>query len=48
MGLVGPLIATALTLAAPSPQPSERAFALLSDNRLIELALPSGKIFPRR
>jgi hypothetical protein len=48
MGLVAPLIATVLTLAAPSPQPSERAFALLSDNRLIELALPSGKIVARR
>jgi hypothetical protein len=48
MGLVAPLIATALTLAAPSPQPSERAFALLSDNRLLELALPSGKIVARR
>jgi hypothetical protein len=48
MGLVAPLIATALMLAAPSPKPSERAFALLSDNRLIELALPSGKIVARR
>jgi hypothetical protein len=48
MGLIAPLIATVLTLAAPSPQPSERAFALLSDNRLIELALPSGKIVVRR
>jgi hypothetical protein len=48
MGLVAPLIATALTLAAPASQPSERAFALLSDNRLIELALPSGKIVARR
>jgi hypothetical protein len=48
MALVAPLIATALALAAPSPQTSERAFALLSDNRLIELALPSGKIVARR
>jgi len=47
MGLA-PLIATALALAAPSAQTSERAFALLSDNRLIELALPSGKIVARR
>ena len=48
MGFVAPLIASALTLAASPPQPSERAFALLSDNRLIELALPSGKIVARR
>ena len=48
MGLVAPLIATVLALAAPSAQPSERAVALLSDNRLIELALPSGKIVVRR
>jgi hypothetical protein len=48
MGLVAPLIATALMLAGPSPKPSERAFALLSDNRLIELALPSGKIVAGR
>src|SRR5258705_12371630 len=48
MGLVAPLIATALALAAPSTQTSERAFAFLWDNRLIELALPSGKIVPRR
>ncbi len=41
MGLVAPLIATALALAAPSTQTSERAVALLSDNRLIELALPA-------
>jgi hypothetical protein len=41
MGLVAPLIATAFALAAPSTQTSERAVALLSDNRLIELALPS-------
>jgi hypothetical protein len=48
MELVAPLIATALALAAPSTQTSERAVALLSDNRLIELALPSGKIVVRR
>ena len=48
MGFVAPLIATALALASPSPQTSERAFALLSDNHLIELALPSGKIVARR
>jgi hypothetical protein len=48
MGLVAPLIATALALAAPSTQTSERAVALLSDNSLIELALPSGKIVVRR
>jgi hypothetical protein len=48
MALVAPLIASALALAAPSTQTSERAFALLSNNRLIELALPSGKIVARR
>jgi hypothetical protein len=48
MGLVAPLIATVLALAGPSAQPSERAVVPLSDNRLIELALPSGKIVVRR
>jgi hypothetical protein len=48
MGLLAPLLATALALAAPSPQTSERAVALLSDNRLVELALPSGKIVARQ
>jgi hypothetical protein len=48
MGLVAPFIATVLALAAPSLPSSERAFALLADNRLIELALPSGKIVARR
>lgn len=48
MGLVAPLMATVLALAAPSTHTDERAVALLSDNRLIELALPSGKIVVRR
>jgi hypothetical protein len=48
MGAVASLIATALALTAPSAQTGERAVALLSDNRLIQLALPSGKIVARR
>jgi hypothetical protein len=39
MGAVASLIATALVLTAPSAQTGERAVALLSDNRLIQLAL---------
>src|SRR6266446_4629770 len=45
---VGALLATALALVSPPAHRSERAVALLSDNRLIELALPSRKIVVRR
>jgi hypothetical protein len=48
MGVAAGLVATALALAAPPAQTSERAVALLSDNRLIQFALPSGKIIARR
>jgi hypothetical protein len=38
------VLASALALSAPG---GERAFALLADNRLVELALPSGKVVAR-
>jgi hypothetical protein len=38
------VLASALALSAPT---GERAFALLADNRLVELALPSGKVTAR-
>jgi hypothetical protein len=45
MGVVAPLLGIALALAAPR---SETAFALLSDNRLVEIAVPTGKVLARR
>jgi hypothetical protein len=48
MGVVAPLVASALALAAPPAHTNERAVALLSDNRVVQLALPSGKIVARR
>ena len=42
MGVIA-LLAAAVALASPPAHTSERAVALLSDNRLIELALPSGR-----
>lgn len=38
------VLASALALSAPA---GERAFALLADNRLVELMLPSGKVIAR-
>src|SRR2546429_4708846 len=46
MGVVA-LLATVLTVSAP-PAPPEHAFALLADNRLVELAVPSGRVVARR
>jgi hypothetical protein len=39
------MLASALMFSAPA---EERAFALLADNRLVQVALPSGKIVARR
>jgi hypothetical protein len=46
MGVVA-LLATALTLSAP-PAPPEHGFAVLADNQLVELAVPSGRVVARR
>lgn len=48
MGVVASLLATALALQASPAARQERAFALLADNRVVEVALPSGKVVARR
>ncbi len=48
MGVIGPLVAAVLALHTSSAPPAERAFALLADNRVVEVAVPSGKVIARR
>jgi hypothetical protein len=47
MGMIAPLLATVLALQ-PGALQRERAFALLADNQLIAVDLPSGKVVARR
>lgn len=48
MGVLARVVAAVLAMqSAPAPPP-ERAFVLLADNRVIELALPSSKVVARR
>jgi hypothetical protein len=46
VGLIAPIVAATLAVAAPGPS-AEHAFALLSDNRLVEVAVPSGRVTHR-
>jgi hypothetical protein len=48
VGVVASLLATVLTLQASPPARQEHAYALLADNRVVETALPSGKVVARR
>jgi hypothetical protein len=47
VGLLAPLLATALAVTAPAARARQQAFALLSDNRLVEVAVPSGRVAAR-
>jgi hypothetical protein len=44
--LIAPIVAAALAVAAPGPS-TEHAFALLADNRLVEVAVPSDRVIHR-
>jgi hypothetical protein len=46
VGLIAPIVAATLAVAAPGPS-TEHAFALLSDNRLVEVAVPSDRVTHR-
>jgi hypothetical protein len=46
VGLIAPIVAATLAVAAPGPS-AEHAVALLSDNRLVEVAVPSGRVTHR-
>jgi hypothetical protein len=48
VGVVASLLATVLALQPSPATRQERAVALLADNRLVEVALPSGKLVARR
>jgi hypothetical protein len=48
VGVVASLLATVLALQPSPAARQERAVALLADNRVVEVALPSGKVVARR
>jgi hypothetical protein len=48
VGVVASLLATVLALQASPAARQERAFALLADNSVVQVALPSGKVVARR
>jgi CBS domain-containing protein len=47
VGLLAPLLATTLAIAAPGAPTREHAFALLADNRIVAVAVPSGRVTAR-
>jgi hypothetical protein len=44
LAFLAPLLATTLAVTAPAAASREQAFALLADNRLVEVAVPSGHV----